>query len=204
MHGARSVRSLAVGLPVTVMTLFLCSCGSAGAGSAGASERGSARPVIHTLDFRPLAYFDQHCSRCHGPFGSYYGKDFAADLSPEALREKISEMAAGPGGAPVSGDSLAVLVAFHQSLSSGRPFITITGAGGDSLTGEVSPGASLQLICGDQTATPEVTGYHWVTQEPEWLGSCPPEDLRLTAGNGTAITVLYPTESAYSQPTAAQ
>jgi len=182
------------------MVSFFWACGSTGAGGSGAAERGGSPPAIHTIDFRPLAYFDQHCSRCHGPFGSYYGKDFAGDLSPVALRQKVREMAAGPGGAPVSGDSLAALVAFHQSLSSGQPFIVVTGAGGDSIFGEVSPGVPLRFTCGNRSVTPEIRGYHWALQKPDWLDGCASGDLRLAAGSKPAMTVLNPVESAYSRP----
>ena len=191
----RIIPAWIMGLP---MLLALWCCGSMGTGKTNSSAHSGL--TVRTLDFRPLTYFDRYCSRCHGPFGSYYGKDFARDLSPEALQQKVMEMVAGPGGAPLSGDSLAALVAFHHSLSTGKPFIVITEASRDSLIGEVTPGVPLRMYCGNQVATLSVRGYRWSVRKPPWLDNCSSGELRIAAGTGGNETILNPAGAAYSHP----
>lgn len=187
-------------IAVVILLLGTWGCGSMEAGKVHLPHR--SQQSIRTLDFQPLAYFDQHCSRCHGPFGSFYGKEFARDLSPAALQQKVAEMAAGPGGAPLSGDSLAALVAFHQSLSTQQPFIVVTKSDDDSLSGEVTPNVPLRISCGDQSTVLPVKGYQWAAEKPKWLGNCPPGSLRIAAGPAGHESVLNPAESAYSHPVA--
>jgi hypothetical protein len=74
--------------------------------------------------FRPATYFAERCARCHGPEGANYAEGFAARKTDAQLDQVIHDMAAGPGGAPLGPDEVAVLRLYHRAVGSGAPFLT--------------------------------------------------------------------------------
>lgn len=151
---------------------------------------------IRFLPFDPFQYFSRNCARCHGPGGSFYGDDFGRKHSAGELHEIVEEMAAGPGGFPLRGDSLEALVAYHRSLSQNSPFILITALHSDTLKGVVTPGAAVRLIGPDTSYTVEVSGYQWrATLQKGWARE---GSLRIQACTVEDTTTLRPGQTAHS------
>lgn len=111
-------------------------------------DAASAKPA-QALGFAPIEYFDQHCARCHGVEGEFFGDEFGKDLDDAGLREKVRAMAAGPGGAPIEGSHLGAVVAYHRAMIAKEPFVAWTGASKDKLEFEVSPGAEFVAKAGE-------------------------------------------------------
>lgn len=143
--------------------------------------RSSAPPsteesVVHTTaassspptpsGFGPLSYFQQACSRCHGPNGANYGDTFGADLSDTDLHQMVEDMAAGPGGKPLEGESLNAQVAFHRSLVDRHPFVIVTHFDQRNLQGETIPGAMIQITVNGKSYDATVSGHRWTIQFP--------------------------------------
>ena len=127
---------------------------------ANDAPRGAAttRPAV-APGFGAIGYYQAHCVSCHGPYGSYYGDGFAADLSDAELAETVDEMCAGPGQAPLEGDPLAAEVAYHRSLArpDGPPFVAVVSRDAGGVKGEVTPGSAVRV--GDRDAV--VDGHDW-------------------------------------------
>ena len=116
---------------------------------------------LRILDFQPIKYFNNQCARCHGPGGSFYGDEFARDKSMQELHSVVEEMAAGPAGSPVTGDTLDALVAYHISLSRDLPFITIDTLSDSVLAGEVTQTSSVRIMTDDGGYTAAINGNRW-------------------------------------------
>lgn len=158
-----------------------------------------AGPPPEPLAYQPVEYFEINCARCHGSYGSSYGEAFGDGLGDHELHEYVDEMAAGPGMAPLEGAELEAQVAFHRSMIDGRPFIAWTGFNQETLTGELSDGASLEASFGGETLNASANGAQWTVQTPD--GFNPQTDLaqvELTAMRGEKQTRLRLNESPFS------
>jgi hypothetical protein len=126
-------------------------------------------PAFATLPSTPpLAFFEQACASCHGPFGTFYGEAFAATQNDAELTKVVREMVVGPGRSTLDPLSLEALVAFHRSLRDrpNRPFIVVTMATKERLRGEVSPGASVSIVLGGRTLPSVQDGFEWWAELP--------------------------------------
>ena len=128
------------------------------------AQSNSSDTSIKTLNFRIINYFNNKCARCHGPRGSFYGGDFAQDMTTDSLRNIIHEMTVGPGGMALSGDSLSALVAYHRSLSSNSPFIAVTRLHKNTLQGEISGADTLYMLTGKDTIQAYIQDGLWSVQ----------------------------------------
>lgn len=91
-----------------------------------------------------IAYFRDHCQRCHGAFGGAYEDDFTKGKTLAELTDVIKSMAAGQGGSPLTDSGeLGAQVSFHYAIDKKRPFLDWTGQDGNVLTGEVTPDAKV-------------------------------------------------------------
>lgn len=135
--------------------------------------------------FSPIAYFETHCARCHGSYGKAYGEDFGRNLDERALFRFVKEMTEGPADEPLEGAELESLVAYHRSLIDGRPFVFISRRGGDEVKGEVSPGATMQIIDGDGKRHEAKVEGHQFTAKASFSG-----ELELIARSGNQETRL--------------
>lgn len=136
--------------PARVMVcLMVLSCGTLCAWIFAQSPAASTAPADTAADFKPafaaMDYFDMNCARCHGPQGSFYGKQFGQHLTDAVLTKFVKDMAEGPGNAPLQEDDLKVEVAYHRALVAGEPFVSVTGNDNGTLSGEVSPGSSVTI-----------------------------------------------------------
>ena len=166
-----------------------------GCGAALAAERNAPTPDLKPIvageaatgpqatGFAPLAYFNENCARCHGDYGSAYGDEFAKNRDDASLREVVHEMAEGPGQAPLSEAELDIETEFHRALRDKKPFVVIVKSektdAGWQLSGEVSPGATLQI----NGETVEIEGANW--------SHCvAPGAVKLRAQQGETVTEL--------------
>lgn len=117
--------------------------------------------------FAPLAYFDAHCARCHGPNGSFYGKNFGKNLKDDAaLKQIVKEMCEGPGNAPLSEISLEILTDFHRALRDDLPFLIVVAQNAKTLSGESSPDAKISLESGAKSVAAVQKGNDWKVEIP--------------------------------------
>ena len=126
-----------------------------------ATAPATAPAIVSPVAFKPIDYFDQNCSRCHGPYGSFYGNEFGRGLTDQKLREVIADMASGPGNAPLGEAELDVQAAYHRSLLDRRPFVVVNAIEGNddrvTMSGEVSPN-SVVFVGADRA---NVKGHAW-------------------------------------------
>lgn len=142
---------------------------------------------------RPLTYFEDNCSRCHGPYGSFYGDTFGKKLTPEQLHRVVDEMAAGPGNAPLQGAELEAQVAYHRSLIDGKPFLILTEIkeenGQHILHGEATPDSQVELLINDVPTPAKLEGHRWSIPLPSLNFS----QLSIRATKDGHTTTLNPT-----------
>jgi hypothetical protein len=113
------------------------------------------------LENGPVSYFENNCARCHGSLGSSYGAGFGKKLSTAALRKTISDMARGPGQAPISGLDLDAQLAFHQALIAHSPYIAVTSIDDAMIKGETIPGSTITATGSAQKLAVKTEEYNW-------------------------------------------
>ena len=134
---------------------------------APATEKTAPTTEKAAAGFAPLSYFDANCARCHGPNGSFYGKDFGKNLKDDAaLRQIVKEMCEGPGNAPINEKSLDILTDFHRALRDNSPFLVLVAQDAKVLSGEASPDAKITLENGAQNVAVEQKGNAWKVAIP--------------------------------------
>jgi hypothetical protein len=121
-----------------------------------------------TTNFAPLDYFNDKCARCHGAYGVLYGKDFGKGKTDAGLALVVQEMCEGPAQAPLSPHDTQVLVAWHRALRDGKPFVASVSFENSVLSGEASPGSSVDLetTTGQHVSVP-LNGHKWSAGLPE-------------------------------------
>jgi hypothetical protein len=186
------------------LTLLLASCDDGPPSSPKKRAPGDSPKAVQTTRFHPIAYFNQNCARCHGPYGSFYGRRFGAGLTDRQLREKLQAMTEGPGNAPLTPDQLDVQMGYHRSLADGRPFIllsefTVNPGTGVSLAGEVTPGSRVQVSAASQAVEGSVTGHEWKALLPPGADV---SQLRIAATKGTLTSEFSPYQISYSHSSA--
>lgn len=151
-------------------------------------------PAPQTTKFAPLDYFNDKCARCHGPYGSFYGTEFAKGKTDAQLAGVVQEMCEGPAQAPLSPHDMEVLVAWHRALRDGKPFVASVDFKNSVLSGEASPGSSvtLQTSTGERTIAP-MTGHKWSAGLPEGV-----QIARVEVAVGGQKTELDPRTAAFA------
>lgn len=77
------------------------------------------------LQYPPVATFDQHCARCHGPEGSFYGQAFAQTVEHD-LTEMVGQMMRGPAFLEPNSTDIAAMAAYQRALAAEEPFVIVT------------------------------------------------------------------------------
>jgi cytochrome c553 len=134
--------------------------------------------------FKPIAFFQSKCARCHGPYGSFYGEGFGKALNEDQLRTKVHDMVFGAAQSQLTDDEVAALASYHRSLSLKQPFIAVT-ANEPQWAGECTPGAVVEINTptGKVAATRE--GHQWTAP-----GSADSSPMTITATfNGQQTTI---------------
>lgn len=160
-----------------VLLLLLAALGScseepgAGAPEAGPEAERSPSPAqgvaFAPLADSPIAYFEDHCARCHGPHGSFYGEAFARVESDRQMHGVVLEMVQGPANAPIDEPSLFALVAFHRSLRDGTPFGVVTSWDAGAMAGEMTPGTTVSVVAGERVIQAEMDEATWRVEARE-------------------------------------
>lgn len=118
------------------------------------------------LDPGPIVQFEQACSRCHGPQGSFYGEEFG-HLEPAALEAMVLQMMEGPAGLSPTRRQLEAMVAYHKALHAASPFVVITNAkafaaGRDKeIRGEATPETTVEIHKGGQVIRAKTDDLTW-------------------------------------------
>lgn len=168
MRPSAKIRSAAV-LAAAAAVVGLISLGSCGRSATAPDHATPQAFALAAIPPRPpMAFFEQACAGCHGPFGMFYGETFAATQDDAALRKTVREMVEGPGQSSLDGHSMDALVAFHRALRqrSGGPFIVVTGLSGRELRGEASPGAIIEARIDRDTVPADLDGFEWRIELP--------------------------------------
>jgi hypothetical protein len=118
-------------------------------------------PSTQPLTVGPISYFEDHCARCHGSYGSGYLPESMQRHDAAGLKKLIRDMAAGPAQAPLEEADLDAQVAYHIALLNQSLFITITERTATTLTGEATPGAILHLKTGDRIVDVPLDEFAW-------------------------------------------
>jgi len=160
---------------------------------SGAAPHDGVSPAPALPELAAISYFNANCARCHGPYGSFYGKRPYHPYS--LLQADIKRMADGPSNAPLSGQALAAQVAYHQSLYDLKPFVAVVKQDGRELSGEVSPGSTVTVQSGNQSILARVEDYHWSATLPPGVK---PEQVEIRAQNDKGVTVLALKDSPFS------
>lgn len=136
----------------------------------------------------PITYFNANCSSCHGNYGSYWGEGFAAELSEEELHAVVDEMAAGPAFAPLEGRALEAQTAYNRSLAAGaeKGLFVVAIVQGATVTGEVTPEATVTVVTGAGDVKATVDGHTWAAE----VGEATVTAVHATRGERTATVKL--------------
>ena len=182
----------------TILLACLCAAGCskkpATGTDGGAGDTGSASEFAG-LSEPPLAYFESHCARCHGPNGSLYGEAFASIAADRDLHEQVLAMVEGPGMGELDDPSMFALVAFHRSLRDGTPFGVVTGMTDDEIRGEMSPGTDVQVVVGTDVIHAEMDETGWQATLPADVGT---KSLRVRIMRNGRVFEWDPSEQAWS------
>jgi hypothetical protein len=160
-------------------------------GSGPARGPGKVEP----LKTGPLAYFQQACAHCHGPYGDSYTDHFYTITDFDKLKADVKRMADGPGMAPIEGNDLTAQVDYHKALIAKGPFLAWCGHDGDAISGEVTKGAKVSASDGEKPLTVEVKKTRWTISLP---ASASLAGVTITATLDAKQTALRLGEAAWS------
>jgi cytochrome c553 len=151
----RKINAAAMTVLLVVSGVIVVACSQAPskslvATSQPATQPSAPSPTVFTTG--PMAYFASNCARCHGPHGSAYGDTFASHLTDDYLKQVITDMANGPGNAPLQPPELDAQVKYHRAMLDKAPLIFLTQKSDTQLAGEVTPGSTLIATLTDGSA----------------------------------------------------
>ena len=170
---------------------ILCAC-SPSAPAPGAPAHAATQPPLST---GTISYFEQHCARCHGPYGELYPRPFAAHTDEELARI-VREMVTGPARSTLPERELDALTDYHRAMANSAPFIAITARVGSHIAGEVTPGALVTVRASPRSVPAVITGGTWSVDLPAGF---PDRFVIEAAANGRTVT-LNPTQRSWSVP----
>lgn len=150
-----SLLSAAWGLPFAALALSLLSHPTQGAQTAVAQ--------MEVLPLRgAISLYDKACVRCHGPGGSFYGSELGKGKTAAQLRKMVWEMCIAQGGLTISQREIDAMTAYHRSIIKSEPFVEVIAITGKSITGEATPGTTLQLETTGRLAPVTITENRWL------------------------------------------
>lgn len=153
-----------------------------------------APPGPRPSAFAPVAYYMDHCARCHGVDGDLYAEGWERRSTGKALADVIDEMARGPAAAPLTSEQLRAVTALHVAWQRKEPFVAWTGSSNGVWSGEVSPEAKVEVGDGRRRVAAQVRGDRWSARLPKGFR---PSSATITAIGG-ARTVLRVADGPYS------
>ena len=118
-----------------------------------------------TMEVLPLrgaiSLYDKACVRCHGPGGSFYGSDLGKGKTAAQLRKMVWEMCIAQGGLTVSQREVDAMTAYHRSIMYTEPYIEIIAVSPTAVSGEATPGTTIELQVGTRVLPITLTENRW-------------------------------------------
>ena len=122
--------------------------------------------VVANMEVLPLrgaiSLYDKACVRCHGPGGSFYGSELGKGKTAAQLRKMVWEMCIAQGGLTVSQREIDAMTAYHRSIMKSEPFVEVIAITAKNITGEVTPGTTIQLETRGRLAPVTITENRWI------------------------------------------
>ena len=122
--------------------------------------------VVANMEVLPLrgaiSLYDKACVRCHGPGGSFYGSELGKGKTAAQLRKMVWEMCIAQGGLTVSQREIDAMTAYHRSIMTREPYVEIIAVTAKTITGEATPGTTLQLETRGRLAPVTITENRWI------------------------------------------
>lgn len=122
--------------------------------------------AVARMDVLPLrgaiSLYDKACVRCHGPGGSFYGSDLGKGKTAAQLRTVVWEMCIAQGGLTVSQREVDAMTAYHRSIMKSEPFVEVIAITAKGITGEATPGTTLQLETRGRLVPVTITENRWL------------------------------------------
>jgi hypothetical protein len=165
---------------------------------AASKPAAEAAAGVVDLPTGPLTRHEQTCARCHGPQGMFHGDAFRR-LGPAELAAAVERMWTQTAGLPPAPAEQAAMVAYHQALQAGRPFMCLTNAASfyagreDVLRGEVTPGATPRATAGGRELSVRVDGARFA------LPGCPRGPVLIRARLGAYEALLEAPRRTWSE-----
>ena len=121
--------------------------------------------AVATMEVLPLrgaiSLYDKACVRCHGPGGSFFGPDLGKGKTDAQLRKMVWEMCIAQGGLMVSQREIDAMTAYHRSIMHTEPYIEIIAISPTAVSGEATPGTSIELQVGTKVLPITLTENRW-------------------------------------------
>ena len=122
--------------------------------------------VVANMEVLPLrgaiSLYNKACVRCHGPGGSFYGSELGKGKTAAQLRKMVWEMCIAQGGLTVSQREIDAMTAYHRSIMTREPYVEIIAVTAKTITGEATPGTTLQLETRGRLAPVTITENRWL------------------------------------------
>ena len=122
--------------------------------------------VVANMEVLPLrgaiSLYDKACVRCHGPGGSFYGSELGKGKTAAQLRKMVWEMCIAQGGLTVSQREIDAMTAYHRSIMKSEPFVEVIAVTAKSITGEATPGTTIQLETRGRLAPVSIIENRWI------------------------------------------
>jgi len=122
--------------------------------------------VVANMEVLPLrgaiSLYDKACVRCHGPGGSFYGSELGKGKTAAQLRKMVWEMCIAQGGLTVSQREIDAMTAYHRSIMKSEPFVEVTAITTKNITGEATPGTTIQIETRGRLTPVTITENRWV------------------------------------------
>jgi hypothetical protein len=157
----------------------------------------ATQPAAREPAFGAMAYYDQSCSNCHGPQGSFYGPTLGKNLTDAKLRQVVKDMAEGPGNAPLQPDQVDCETAFHRALILRTPYVSLTTMSHEQWAGEAMPGATVTVQIAGRKLTAAMDDWNWTVSIPTGIEATP-ANATITAELDGKTTTLNPAKHMYS------
>lgn len=121
----------------------------------------ASQPTTAASSFAAISYFQDHCANCHGEYGAMLS-EHQTTLPPDLMRQRVAEMARGPGMAPLEDQThIDAVAAFITSIGKAEPYATLTKVNDNTLEGEAAPGTTVIIETPGQRSAAKVEGHTW-------------------------------------------
>lgn len=150
--------------------------------------------LAEPLELGPISFFNASCGPCHGDYGMLLREELPPEAAQwDSIRSVIRGMVIGQAQTTLPEREIDALAAYRLSLLDGTPYVAFTGASDGEMRGEVTPGATVQVLAGGSAHAAAVDGHLWTAPLPAGAGA-----VTVRAALGGRTTVLPLAEAAFS------